>query len=117
MTCLVTQLQTPHFELRTFDFMKLSIDEVEHIATLSRLELSEEEKVVFANQLSSILEYVDKLAAVDTSDVEPMAHSLPVRNVFRVDEAVACDAAVRDALLDSFPDRQADLLKVKAVFS
>ncbi len=97
--------------------MKLSIEEVEHIALLSRLELSVEEKAAFANQLSSILEYVDKLAKVDTFDVEPMAHSLPVRNVFRTDEAVACDAAVHDALLESFPDRQGDLLKVKAVFS
>ncbi len=97
--------------------MKLSIEQVEHIATLARLELSGEEKEAFARQLSSVLDYVDKLAAVDTSDVEPMAHSLPVRNVFREDKAEPCDGAVRDALLASFPDRQADLLKVKAVFS
>ncbi len=97
--------------------MKLSIEEVEHIATLSRLELSTEEKSAFASQLSSVLEYVDKLAAVDTSDIEPMAHSLPVRNVFREDEATACGDTVRDALLKNFPERQNDLLKVKAVFS
>lgn len=97
--------------------MKLSLEEVERIAALARLELSAEEKVAFVRQLSSILEYVDKLGAANTTDVEPMAHVLPIRNVFREDVAEACDPAVRDALIAAFPDKQSDLLKVKAVFS
>lgn len=97
--------------------MKLNREDVEKIATLARLELPEEEKEALARQLSGILEYVDKLTAVDTSDVEPMAHALPVRNVFGTDAVAACDPAVRAAALDEFPDQQGDLLKVKAVFS
>lgn len=66
--------------------MALTIKEVEHVALLARLELNETEKQLFAEQLSSILEYVDKLNELDTEGVEPLAHILPVYNVFRQDE-------------------------------
>lgn len=97
--------------------MKLTREQVEKIATLARLELADEEKDAFTRQLSSILEYVDMLGEVDTADIEPMAHSILMRNVFGDDVAAATDAAQREALLKAFPDRQGDLLKVKAVFS
>lgn len=67
--------------------MALTIKEVEHVALLARLQLKEEEKMVFAEQLSSILEYVDKLNELATDEVEPLTHILPVFNVFRPDEA------------------------------
>ncbi len=66
--------------------MALTIKEVEHVALLARLELNEAEKQLFAEQLSSILEYVDKLNELSTDGVEPLAHILPVFNVFRPDE-------------------------------
>jgi aspartyl-tRNA(Asn)/glutamyl-tRNA(Gln) amidotransferase subunit C len=95
---------------------QLSIEDVEKIARLARLELSEEEKTLFVTQLSSILGFVDKLNEVDTADVEPMAHSLPIRNVFGADELAPETVGERDAVLAAFPERQGDMLKVKAVF-
>lgn len=66
--------------------MALTIKEVEHVALLARLSLSDEEKKVFAEQLGAILGYVEKLNELDTEGVEPLAHILPVFNVFREDE-------------------------------
>lgn len=97
--------------------MTLTPAEVEHIAKLARLELPAEEKDALTRQLSSILDYVGALSVVDTEGVEPMAHSMPVRNVFGADEPAPCSAETREALLGEFPEREGDLLKVKAVFS
>lgn len=68
--------------------MSAKIDEaqVRHIALLSRLNPTDDEVRLFSGQLSAILAYVDQLSEVDTSDVPPTAHALPVSNVFRVDE-------------------------------
>lgn len=66
--------------------MALSIKEVEHVALLARLQLSEQEKIQFAEQLGSILEYANKLNELDTDNVEPLDHILPIYNVFRNDE-------------------------------
>jgi len=63
----------------------LSPDDVRHVAKLARLALSPQELTKLGVQLESILHYIDKLAEVDTSSVEPMAHALPVQNVFRDD--------------------------------
>ncbi len=60
--------------------------EVSHIARLARLKLTEDEIARFGRQLSSILEYMEKLNEVDTDHVEPTAHALAVHNVFREDE-------------------------------
>ncbi len=59
---------------------------VRYTAQLARLNLSEEEIATFQTQLSQVLEYVEKLKAVDVSGVEPTAHTNPVFNVFRSDE-------------------------------
>lgn len=66
--------------------MALTIKEVEHVALLARLSLSEEEKQKFAEQLSSILDYADSLNFIPTEGVEPLTHILPIQNVFREDE-------------------------------
>jgi aspartyl-tRNA(Asn)/glutamyl-tRNA(Gln) amidotransferase subunit C len=66
--------------------MGLSNDEVLHVAHLGRIRLSDAEVAKFADQLSSIVEYVNQLAELDTDGVEPLAHALPVRNVLREDE-------------------------------
>lgn len=81
--------------------MALTIKEVEHVALLARLQLKEEEKLVFAEQLSSILEYVDKLNELETDEVEPLSHILPVFNVFRPDEAEA--GSPREEILANAP--------------
>lgn len=66
--------------------MALTIKEVEHVAQLARLNLTEEEKVKFADQLSAILDYADTLKAIPTEGIEPLTHILPICNVFREDQ-------------------------------
>jgi aspartyl-tRNA(Asn)/glutamyl-tRNA(Gln) amidotransferase subunit C len=64
---------------------KISKQDVEHIARLARLEVTEDEKGAFARQLSAIVSYMDQLKSLDTSGVEPTA-TLQAVNVFRDDE-------------------------------
>ncbi|MBK5092150.1 MAG: Asp-tRNA(Asn)/Glu-tRNA(Gln) amidotransferase subunit GatC [Actinobacteria bacterium] len=65
--------------------MAISIEDVEHVARLARLKLTEEEKETYRRQLSDVLEHARKISEVDTSDVPPTSHTLPLRNVFRED--------------------------------
>ena len=65
--------------------MKISKEEIEHIALLARLSLSDEEKELFGIQLSSILDYMDKLNELDTGNIEPTSHVLSLHNVMRHD--------------------------------
>jgi aspartyl-tRNA(Asn)/glutamyl-tRNA(Gln) amidotransferase subunit C len=67
--------------------MALTIQEVEHIAELARLELSEEEKTRYSEQLSAILDYASRLQALDTAGIPPTSSVLPERSVLRPDEA------------------------------
>ncbi len=69
--------------------MPISRKEVEYIANLARLELSDGEVEHFQGQLESILSYIDKLKNVDISNISAMAHVLDLKNVFRADEAKA----------------------------
>ena len=66
---------------------KITLEEVEYVAQLARLELTPDEKEQLTNQLGRILEYFEQLNALDTEDVEPTSHVLPIRNVLRDDEA------------------------------
>ncbi len=65
--------------------MEISKEQVEHVARLARLEVSEDEKAMFARQLSGILTYMDQLKELDTKGVEPTVTVLPTDNVFRDD--------------------------------
>ncbi len=65
---------------------KIDIEQVRQTAKLSRLDLSEAEILQFTGQLSTILEYVEKLNQLDTSKVEPLAHCLPISNCIREDQ-------------------------------
>lgn len=67
--------------------MNISKQEVEHVAQLARLEITEAEKEAFSKQLSSILTYVEKLKALNTEGVEPTATVLEQTNVFREDKS------------------------------
>jgi len=66
--------------------MSISLENVEHVAKLARLQLSDEEKEKFLGQLNAILEYADKLNELNTDDVAPTTHVLPIFNVMREDE-------------------------------
>jgi aspartyl-tRNA(Asn)/glutamyl-tRNA(Gln) amidotransferase subunit C len=60
--------------------------DIEKVARLARLELSEEEKETFGNQMEQILAYMEQLNRIDTTGVEPTSHAIPVYNVFRDDK-------------------------------
>ena len=66
--------------------MKLSLAQVEHVARLAQLTLSDQEKELFREQLSSILEYAQRLQQLDTSAIPPTATVLPLENVMRDDQ-------------------------------
>ncbi len=80
--------------------------DVAYVAELARLELTDEEKALFQPQLEGIVKYVDKIAEVDVSDVEPMAHGASVKNVFR-DDVVTPSLPAEDALANA-PKRVGD---------
>jgi aspartyl-tRNA(Asn)/glutamyl-tRNA(Gln) amidotransferase subunit C len=65
--------------------MKITTEEVDHVAVLARLKFSEEEKERFVSQLNSILEYMGQLGRLDTSSAEPTFHAVARKNVFRED--------------------------------
>lgn len=75
---------------------KLSIEQVEHIAKLSKLELTEEERTKYSDQLSSVLEYVGQLNEVDTEGVEPTANVTGLENVFREDAIIESSIGYKD---------------------
>jgi len=77
--------------------MKIIKEEIEHIALLARLSLSEEEKGIFGSQLSSILDYMEKLNELDTSTVQPTSHVLSLHNVTR-DDLLRSSITREDAL-------------------
>ena len=80
--------------------MALSRHEVEKVALLGRLKLSEAELEKFTIQLNQIVGYVEQLQKLDTEEVEPMAHPLPINSVFRADEvkeSIGVDKALANA--------------------
>jgi aspartyl-tRNA(Asn)/glutamyl-tRNA(Gln) amidotransferase subunit C len=93
--------------------MKLTREEVLHIARLARLGLTEEDVDKFREQLSNILENFEILQQVDTTDVPPTAQALALQNVMRDDE-VTPSLAPEDILANA-PRREGDCFKVRAV--
>lgn len=65
--------------------MSISKKDVEHVAKLARLELTEEEKVLYTEELNAVLGFMDTLNQLDTSGVPPTSHVLDIKNVFRED--------------------------------
>lgn len=96
--------------------MKLSINEIEQIAGLARLSLTEPEKGMYAEQLSVVLEYIDMLREVDTEGVPETCQVTGLEDVVREDVATSCDPAVKEKIIQAFPEKVGSLLKVKAVF-
>jgi aspartyl-tRNA(Asn)/glutamyl-tRNA(Gln) amidotransferase subunit C len=71
--------------------MKVTVKDVEHVAKLARLGLTEEEKKRFTEQLSGILEYAETINKLDTKNVAPTSHAIPMKNVFREDKSIPCE--------------------------
>jgi aspartyl-tRNA(Asn)/glutamyl-tRNA(Gln) amidotransferase subunit C len=95
-----------------FDPM-LTPDDVRKVAKLARLELPEESLPKLTGQLESILHYIEKIGRVDMSDVEPMAHALPVKNVLRGDVAQA--GLPLEKVLQNAPETDGPFFKVPKV--
>lgn len=93
--------------------MKITVAEVEHVARLARLELSADEKHLFVGQMDAILGYVDTLKALNTDNVQPTSHAVPVENAFRQDQAQP-SIGVENALANA-PDRAESFYRVPKV--
>jgi len=92
---------------------KITLQEVEHVARLARLELSGAEKERMRRELDGILSYIDKLRALDTTGVEPTSHAVPLTNVLRDD--VEKPSLPRDEMLANAPDRNRELFRVPRI--
>ena len=92
---------------------KLTEEQVRHVTKLARLKCSDDEIKEFTDQLGAILEYVAQLEEVDTENVEPLAHCLPVHNVFRQDEVKP--SLSNDAALANAPQRDGEFFSVPKV--
>jgi aspartyl-tRNA(Asn)/glutamyl-tRNA(Gln) amidotransferase subunit C len=93
--------------------MSISVEEVQYIAALARLRFSEEEQQQLAEQMSTMLDYVDQLNELDTSGVPPMSHVLDLHNVFREDKAQ--QRISHEEALQNAPDADGDFFRVPKV--
>ncbi|MBI3392484.1 MAG: Asp-tRNA(Asn)/Glu-tRNA(Gln) amidotransferase subunit GatC [Nitrospirae bacterium] len=93
--------------------MKITRREADHAARLARLALTEEEAEKTTEQLDKILEYVAKLSELDTKDVEPTSHVIPVSNVMRDD--VARPSLPRVEALANAPDSDGEFFRVPKI--
>lgn len=92
---------------------RISRGDVEHVARLARLELTDDEIDLFTGQLGDILEHAADIEALDVGDIEPTSHPLPLVNVLRRDEIVA--SVDRDEVLAQAPAAEAGQFRVPPV--
>jgi len=93
--------------------VEINKEQVEHVTKLARLEVSEDEKAMFARQLSAILTYMDQLKEVDTEGVEPTATVLPTENVFREDAVKP--SLTQERALANAPDQADGFFRVPKI--
>ena len=92
---------------------RITLEQVDHVARLARLELSAADKERMRSELDGILSYIDKLRALDTRDVEPPSHAVPVTNVMRDD--VERPSLPQEDMLANAPDRHRDMFRVPKI--
>lgn len=92
---------------------RISLEQVDHVARLARLQLSAADKERMRGELDGILSYIDKLRALDTRDVEPTSHAVPVTNVMRDD--VERPSLPQEDMLANAPDRHRDMFRVPKI--
>ena len=95
--------------------MELSKDQIQHIANLARLNLSEEELETYGGQLTEVLDYIEQLREVDTTGVEPMAHVSGEKNVLREDEIREWDGQEKEEALNQAPEVEGREVKVRRI--
>lgn len=92
----------------------ISDETIEYVGILAKLELSDEEKERAKADMGRMLDYIDKLGELDTTDVEPMSHVFPVENVFRED--VVTNGDERERLLSNAPQEKDGMFVVPRTF-
>jgi aspartyl-tRNA(Asn)/glutamyl-tRNA(Gln) amidotransferase subunit C len=95
--------------------MQLTKQEIEHVAKLARLELTEEEIKKYGEQLSGVLSYIDQLQEVDTKNIEPTAQVTGLQNSWREDIVEDWSYEERQAALKLAPELEDLQLKVRRV--
>jgi len=95
---------------------RISSEQVEHIAKLARIELTEKEKGKFSNELSAILDYIDKLNQVNTKNTESIQQITGLNSVMRKDESKHPPIGEAGKLLDGAPDKKDNYFKVPKIF-
>jgi aspartyl-tRNA(Asn)/glutamyl-tRNA(Gln) amidotransferase subunit C len=93
--------------------MEMTVTDVEYVARLARLELSNSEKELFADQMGAIFGYVEKLKELDTDGIVPTSHAVPMENSFREDSA--CPPIGLEKALANAPDRAGSFFAVPKV--
>ena len=93
----------------------LSLSEIDRIALLARLALTDAEKARFADQLGAVLEYADKLSSIDVTGIEPTATVIPARSVMRSGDSAGGQLARKDALANA-PQSDGTSFEVQATF-
>ena len=93
--------------------MKITLQQVKHIAELARLEFNEEELEAFTRQMDSILAYFDKLNEVDTTAIKSTSHAIMVKNVFREDEVV--ESIPTESCLENAPEQESGCFRVPKI--
>lgn len=91
----------------------ITIQDVEHVAKLARLEITDEEKVKFSKQLGDVLKYVEQMNEVDTTNVEPLSHVVDFNNVMREDE-IHYDCT-KEQLMMNAPEEENGFFKVPKI--
>ena len=104
---------TPFLRYVNKILMSLTRDDVKHIATLARMELTQKEEELLTEQLDNILHYIEKLNQLNTDKVEPLAHVGDIVNAFREDRVTNKPAT--DSLLANAPEREKDFFKVPKI--
>jgi aspartyl-tRNA(Asn)/glutamyl-tRNA(Gln) amidotransferase subunit C len=92
---------------------KITMRDVEHVARLSRLALTDQEKARMRRELDGILSYIDKLRALDTANVPPTSHAVPMTNVMREDEPRP--SLAQDLMLANAPERSGEFFRVPKI--
>ncbi|OGC22975.1 asparaginyl/glutamyl-tRNA amidotransferase subunit C [candidate division WOR-1 bacterium RIFOXYB2_FULL_42_35] len=87
--------------------------DIDHVAKLARLGLSEEEKKVFGEQLGKVLDHANELQKLNTDNVSPTSHAIPMKNVLREDKVVVCQNT--EDILANGPETEDNMFKVPRI--
>lgn len=93
----------------------ISKEKVIHIAKLARIKLKKEEIEKYQKDLSKILEFVEKLKEIEIKEINPMSHPLSISNVMREDKEKELIKINFQKLIELFPEKKGNYLKVKKV--